>query len=183
MWARTGTNIEQRKFKPSPPLPQLLHMRFERNSVEFLNRATTSKKITKHSEKIKGLVSEPFLGKGMRRSRRTRRKALFTEDGKMQKIPQRTIHPNVSIFRGPRMGRWIRGRWICVWGAPDVCPKIVPKPFKIRVLGPLDQKSGRPKNADPTTTDPTPFSALRYLRHAGLCSKDLVQSPQISRLS
>ena len=43
-------------------------------------------------------------------------------------------------------------------GHPRFLPRIAPKPFKIRVLGPLDWKSGRPKNADSTTMDPTPDS-------------------------
>ena len=43
-------------------------------------------------------------------------------------------------------------------GRPRFLPQIALKPFKIRILGPLDWKSGRPKNADSTTTDPTPHS-------------------------
>ena len=31
-------------------------------------------------------------------------------------------------LRGPRMGRWIRGRWICICGAPIFSPE-TPKPL------------------------------------------------------
>ena len=44
------------------------------------------------------------------------------------------------------------------FGRPRCLLQIAPKPFKIRVLGPLDWKSGHPKNADSRTTDPTPHS-------------------------
>ena len=43
-------------------------------------------------------------------------------------------------------------------GCPTYLPQIAPKPFKTRVLWPLDWKSGRTKNADSTTTDPMPQS-------------------------
>ena len=40
--------------------------------------------------------------------------------------------------RGLRVGRWIRrwvrGRWICIWGAPDSCPKSLRNPFVASAL-------------------------------------------------
>ena len=56
------------------------------------------------------------------------------------------------------MGRWICGRWICVWGTPHCCLQSLRNRSKERFWEPLDWKSGRPKNADSTTTDPTPHS-------------------------
>ena len=56
------------------------------------------------------------------------------------------------------MGRWICGRWICVWGAPGVCPKSLRNLQNKGFGGSLDLTSGRPKNADSTTTDPTSHS-------------------------
>ena len=51
------------------------------------------------------------------------------------------------FFRGPQMGGWIRRGWVCrFWGTPIFRPE-VPKPFKNRCLGPLEWKSGCPKNA------------------------------------
>ena len=63
-----------------------------------------------------------------------------------------------AVFRGPRMGRWIRGRWICVfWGAPIFSQER----FGAKIWG--------APNADPTTMNPTPHSRpSENLRIAGL---------------
>ena len=70
-------------------------------------------------------------------------------------------------------GQIRRGRIWRFWGAPIFSPE-VPKPFKNRYLGPLDGKSGRPKNAkfnhdgsDPhlrPTDDCDAAILLRFLR-------------------
>ena len=73
----------------------------------------------------------------------------------------RVVFPSLPEFRGPRMGGWIRRGWIWrFWSAPVFRPE-VPKPFKTSILGPLDWKSGRPKNAkfNHDVSNP-PFSAL-----------------------
>ena len=75
----------------------------------------------------------------------------------LQSFPQNMAHHSV-LFRRPRVGRWIRGRWILRFGGPRFLPKIALKPFNIRVLGVSGLKIGAPKNADSTTTDPTPHS-------------------------
>ena len=38
----------------------------------------------------------------------------------MSKLVQAEPNSVTAIVkqRGPRMGRWIRRRWICIWGAP-----------------------------------------------------------------
>ena len=65
------------------------------------------------------------------------------------------------FFRGPQMGGQIRrGRIWRFWGAPLFSPE-VPKYLFLKGLGPLDGKSGRPKNAkfNHDGSDP-PFVAL-----------------------
>ena len=52
------------------------------------------------------------------------------------------------------MGRWICGRWICVWGAPFFSPD-APNPLFWRVSERFGAKIWGAPNADPTTTDPT----------------------------
>ena len=71
--------------------------------------------------------------------------------------PQRS-HPGKQclLVRGPR--KWIRRGWIWrFWGAPIFRPE-VPKPFQISILGPLDWKSGRPKNAKSNHDGSNPHS-------------------------
>ena len=64
-------------------------------------------------------------------------------------------------FRGPRMGRWISGRWICVRGAPDFCPKIAPKLFKNEGFEASGLKIGAPQNRGFNDHGSNaPFSAL-----------------------
>ena len=72
---------------------------------------------------------------------------------------------DVEIFiRGPRMGRWIRRRWVCVFGAPRFSVQRPENPSFEEILllkgfGAIWGKNlGHPKNADPTMTDPTPHS-------------------------
>ena len=76
------------------------------------------------------------------------------------------------------MGRWICGRWICVWGAPDFCPKSLQNPFKMRVLGASGLKIGAPQNTDSTTTGPTPHSrpSDNLLSHGDLLSRTLART-------
>ena len=60
---------------------------------------------------------------------------------KSRPAPAGTDYPGnfePSLIREPRMGRWIRGPWICIFGAPHL-PQITPKPFKIRVAPPKMQ--------------------------------------------
>ena len=62
---------------------------------------------------------------------------------------------HVYFLREPRMGGWIRRCWICIWGAPDFNPESLPEAFENKGLGASQLNLGRPKNAEPTTTDPT----------------------------
>ena len=70
----------------------------------------------------------------------------------------RTPLVEVEVFRGPQMGG--RGRIWHFWGAPIFSPE-VPNHLFFRVLGHLDGKSGRPKNAkfNHDESEP-PFAAL-----------------------
>ena len=52
------------------------------------------------------------------------------------------------------MGRWIGGRWICVF----VAPRFYPKTLVLKGFGAIWGKNLSAPNADPTTTDPTPHS-------------------------
>ena len=82
------------------------------------------------------------------------------------------------LFRGPRMGGWIRRGWISrFWGAPIFSPE-VPKFLFFKGFWDLwTENRGAPKTWKSTTTDPTPhsgpsdFSALKTLQH--LCGKML----------
>ena len=56
------------------------------------------------------------------------------------------------------MGHWICHRWICVWGAPDVCPPNCSETLQNKGIRASGLKIRAPQNADPTTTDPTPHS-------------------------
>ena len=44
------------------------------------------------------------------------------------------------------MGRWVRGRWICVWGAPDFLPQIAPKALELRVRAACYRIENGPKS-------------------------------------
>ena len=75
--------------------------------------------------------------------------------------PYRAIHSQeVSApqkFRGPRMGRWIRGRWICILGAPRLSVQRPPN-LILKGFGTIWSKIWGAPNADPTTTDSMPHS-------------------------
>ena len=44
------------------------------------------------------------------------------------------------------VGHWIRGRWVCVWGAPDVCPKSLTKTLQNKGFGAIwTENGGAPK--------------------------------------
>ena len=92
---------------------------------------------------------------------------VFKQNKKGQQIyvfPRRWLWEqewNKKQVRGPQMGGEIRRGWIWrFWGAPIFRPE-APNPFKIGIWGPLDWKSGRPKNAKSyhDGSDP-PFAAL-----------------------
>ena len=53
--------------------------------------------------------------------------------------------PRKIPIRGPRMGRWIRGRWICVFGAPRFSVQRPPNPYFEGFRSDLGQKSGAPQ--------------------------------------
>ena len=80
---------------------------------------------------------------------------LRHESGIQQKLFQKTCSDELSYFRwifrihvirGPRVGVWICRGWIWgFWGAQIFIPE-VPNSICKRVSGPLDEKSGCPKN-------------------------------------
>ena len=45
----------------------------------------------------------------------------------------------------PTQRHWISGRWICVWGAPDLCPKSLRKPLEQRFWSLWTENRGAPK--------------------------------------
>ena len=56
--------------------------------------------------------------------------------------------PNLSLvfrFRGPKMGRCIRGRWICVWGAPQIVPPNHSETLQDKGFGASELKIGAPQ--------------------------------------
>ena len=84
---------------------------------------------------------------------------FYKQNGPSLKAP---FQLDRSVFlRGPQMGGQIRrGRIWRFWGAPIFSPES-PNTYFQRVWGPLDGKSGRPKNAkfNHDGSDP-PFAAL-----------------------
>ena len=65
-----------------------------------------------------------------------------------------------DLGRGPRMGCWIRGRWIRVWGAPDFGPKSLQNPSN-KGFGASGLKIGAPqKRRFDDHRSNAPFSAL-----------------------
>ena len=65
-----------------------------------------------------------------------------------QALQHKEEHTDYSLCqsdRGSRMGRWIRGRWICVFGAPRSSVQRPPNPYFKGFWSDLGQKSGVPK--------------------------------------
>ena len=56
------------------------------------------------------------------------------------------------------VGCWIRGRWICVFGAPRFSAQRLQNPCFEGFWSDLEQQIWGAQNADPTTTDPMPHS-------------------------
>ena len=111
-------------------------------------------------------------------------KALVSPESR-EFVPKFGCTFGVNFFRGPRMGRWIHRRWICVLGCPDL-QSGGPKPWSWRVSERFGAKIWGPPNADPTTTGPTPHSwPSEVLRGGGkrvLMTKMLPRRPTFSIL-
>ena len=66
----------------------------------------------------------------------------------------------INQVRGLKMGLWIRGRWICVWGAPDFCPKSLWNPSKSGFGGLWTENQGAPTSRFNDHGSNAPVSAL-----------------------
>ena len=103
-------------------------------------------------------IEKSFRNDPCLRSRNKRRNKVMTRPRSCNaKVLRRNLERVVGATRGVRdfsvgrdLGGWIRVVGSAFSGALDSCPK------SVQIILKWDCKSGRPEDADPTTTDPTP---------------------------